>query len=136
MAVKFTSEQLKVIKQMVIFSENFADQIWKIMTDHQLDKVEGCSLRISVDPQYNLARNSVIFGTKDKDAGHVTLVKGDLDNENYKVIGHISLEYEILFADKELRERILDNLKDEPPLPPDGLWLSACDDDPDVDSRV
>lgn len=136
MAIKFTQEQLKVIKQMVVFAENFADQMLKIMTDHHLDTVDGCNLNICVSPSIELANRYVAFGSDDSDAGIIRLFKGDMTNEKYKATGKNSLEYEILFADDELRKRIFENLKDEPPLPPDGLWLSACDDDPDVDSRV
>ena len=136
MAIKFTQEQLKVIKQMVVFAENFADQMYKIMIDHHLDTVDGCGINICVNPRIELASRYVAVGSDNSDAGIIRRCKGDMTNEKYKVTGKNSLEYEILFADDELRKRILDNLKDEPPLPPDGLWLSACDDDPDVDCRV
>lgn len=131
--VKYNQEQLKVIKQMTVFAEKFADQILKIMYDHQLDKAEGCKMSIYVDPGFDPVPCQIRFGEYDKESGRFELIRQEGE---YRAIGKNSLEYEIIFASEKLRSRILENLHDDPPYPPDGLWLSAYDNDPVVDCGV
>ena len=132
--VKFTDEQLMVVKSMVEFAENFADQLWKIMVDHGLDKVEGCGITIDVDPSHDMILRRVEFGKSDSDAGYVDLSKGR-NEKRYVPSGTNSPEYEWLFADPAFADRMREIVKRAKPLPPDGLWVGDPRNDPPVDCR-
>ena len=132
MAIKLTDEQLSAVKGMVEFAENMADQFMKIMEDHELDKVKGCRLTVTVIPSLLLTNKKVEVGFPDTDFGCITLTKGRKD-EKFAATGTNSTEYELLFADEALRSRMEKVLHREKPLPPDGLWVGDDRNDPPVD---
>ena len=117
MAVAYTKEQIDAVKQMIDVAGNFADQLYHIMTNHGLDLVEGCSLSISIVPEFAFTTRNISFGCTDKPAGHINVAKGKLDSE-FTPFGENSPEYESTFAPKEIAEKM-----EEKPLPEDGLWV-------------
>ena len=134
MEVKLSAEQMNVLKKMMEFSGNFADQLLHIMQNHGLDKLNGCRMSILVDPAWVYSTKSVTFGYSiETDAGMVTLTRGKNDNE-YLPIGKNSAEYEILFANKAVREALQELKSREKPFPPDGLWVGDSRNDPPMDS--
>lgn len=131
--LKLTIEQYDAIKSIAKFAENFADEVLKVLQNTGMDKIPGCRLRIDIDPEYDYITKKIIFG-ESRDESEVRkfeLVCG-LEDEKYELATD-SKEYEILFANEATKARIRTILNTEKPLPPDGLWLSACDDCPDVD---
>ena len=135
MAVKLTEHQMMITKGMVEFAEASANQIYHIMVNHGLDKIEGCQLRITVDPQFDFVTMSVELGARGKsDFGHIELTKGKKANDKYAPLGKNSEEYEWLFADETLRKRMAERNGSEKPLPPDGLWIGDPRNDCPVDS--
>lgn len=136
MSVVYTAEQMKALKSMIEFTENFADQILYIMRHHGLDLADGCDLKIGINPNQKLVNRMISFGCSyKKDAGEITLTRGEKD-ERYIPTGKNSPEYEILFATEEMAERIRQILQREKPLPPDGLWISSDDNPSPVDGGV
>jgi len=132
MAIDLTEQQLIAVKSMTEFAECFADQVRHIMKDHGLDKIDGCSLVIQVNPKHVLTGNSVYLGTVNTDFGYIVLSKG-VNDEKYTAVGRNTPEYEYLFADEALRSRMDAAKKREKPLPPDGLWVGDSRNDPPVD---
>jgi len=129
--VKLTAEQLEVVKKMTEFAEATANQIYHIMTNHGLDKVEGCRININVTPEYNITTMNIVVGSPESrnSFGYIDLARGK-DEEKYAPIGTNSAEYELLFADEAIRSRMEEILHRKKPLPPDGLWVGAdrnCD---------
>ena len=122
MAVKLTEQQLLVVKKMVEFAEASASQIYHIMKNHGLDKVEGCYLNLSVDPTRTLKTMNVFVGGDD-DFGHINLARGEHDDE-FTAYGRNTPEYEKLFASEAVRKAMEESAKREKPLPPDGYWVS------------
>ena len=136
MAVKYTDDQLATIKSLMEICENFADQVWHIMQNHGLDKVDGTVLKIEVNPAYELITKEIQFGQNlESDSGTVKLTKGMKENR-YAPTGKNSAEYECLFAEPEVAKRISQVLHNAKPLPPDGLWIGRNDDRPAVDCGV
>ena len=132
MAVKLTDDQLLTVKSMGQYAENFADQMYHIMQNHDLDKVDGFRIRIDVFPASDLTTKKVSIGNYlDQDAGFVMLTKGKKD-DRYAPNGTNSAEYEWLFADPALAERMRKIVGRENPLPPDGLWIGDSRNDPPV----
>ena len=124
--VKLTSEQLKSVREIAAACCNFADHIYKMVCDRGLDKVNGCSFKICVDPGWMLTNRMVYGGQRDSDFGEFTLCKGCLDKK-YKTTGKDNtLTYQMLFADKELRQKIMEAVEDYPEM--NTVWLSANDD--------
>lgn len=124
MAVKLTECQMSVVKDMVTFAEAFANQMYTIMKNHGLDKVDGFAFGLNVNPALDYSTMSVVVGrARDTDAGEVSLVRGKNDAD-YKPVGKNSAEYELLFADDAVRGAMEKVLHREKPLPPDGLWIS------------
>ena len=134
MAIKLTDQQLTVTKGLAEFAERMADQMLHIMENHGLDKIEGFRIQVTVDPKRMLTTNEVVIGTDvGCDAGCVNLARGK-QFYGYEPLGKNSPEYELLFADEEIRERMqrfLDSAKH--PLPPDGLWIGDDRNNPPVD---
>lgn len=124
MGVKLTEHQMNIVKGMVEFAEASANQIYHIMENHGLDKIDGCSLSITVTPKNTFTMRNIILGSPDSDFGYVDLARGTAD-EKYAPIGKNSAEYELLFADEAIRSRMEKILHKEKPLPPDGLWVSS-----------
>ena len=135
MGVKLTNQQMSVVKSMTEFAEATANQIYRIMVNHGLDKVEGCQLRITVDPKFDFVPMMIELGKAgDTDFGYIMLTRGKKADDKYEAIGRNSAEYEWLFADETLRKRLEAGKKAEKPLPPDGLWISDSRYDSPVDS--
>lgn len=133
MAIMLSDEQLGVVKQMLDYSMNFADQIYHIMENHGLTEMYGAELTIEVNPRYTGATKVVNFGRDiDYDCGHVELTRGK-EEKRYVPTGKNSPEYEYLFADPAIKERLRKIVDGEKPLPPDGLWIGDSRNDPPVD---
>lgn len=131
--------QYEAVKIITEYCERVADNVLRMMTDHGLDRVNGMQMTINVDPALKYTTCAVAIGCKEnmergRSAGYCMLARGKEEN-GYVPTGTNSPEYEQLFADDALRARMLACRKDEKPLPPDGLWLSAYDDYPAVDDR-
>ena len=134
--VQLTEHQLDVVKKMTEFAEASANQIYHIMENHGLDKVKGFKFQIDVDPEFPSITKQIEIGCfsnlydDNNPAGYCKLVAGKGDSK-YECLGKNSAEYEWLFADESIKDRmrkILDAGKH--PLPPDGMWVSAdrnCD---------
>ena len=123
MAVKLTGDQMITMKSMVGIAGSMADQFLHIMRNSGLDKVDGCRIQVIVNPAMNFVTSMVDFGSPDSDAGFIKVTRGKRD-EQYKPSGDCnSAEYELLFADEAVRERMSEILHKEKPLPPDGLWI-------------
>ena len=103
--VKFTDKQLSAIRDMMRIAGNFADQLHKIMIDFEMDKVEGCQLRIDINPSCSFVTKELEFGLMGTDAGFVRLSRGK-NETGYSPLGTNSPEYEWLFADPAIAERI------------------------------
>ena len=133
--MKLTQEQQKVVKALIEVAENMADQIYHVMKNHGLDKVNGCALSIMVEPEQLFTTEFVQFGDVARDSGIIRLAKGRrFNSEKFTPFGRNSAEFERLFADENLRSRMEANKQGEKPLPPDGLWIGGNDYDCHVDS--
>ena len=127
MAEKLTEHQLMIIQGMVQYAEAMANQLFHIMENHGLDKVEGFRIRIDVNPEYEMVTKGVRIGYRTNlenglPGGFCDLVSGRKE-EKYAPIGKNSPEYELLFADEAVRKAMEKVLHREKPLPPDGLWI-------------
>lgn len=123
MGVKLTNHQLTVMKKLVEFCEASANQIYRIMVNHGLDKIEGCNLKIDVDPSRYFTTMLITAGDDyTTDFGHAKLARGK-KNERYALTDTNSAEYELLFADEAVRSRMEKIVHGNKPLPPDGLWV-------------
>lgn len=132
MAIKLSKGQQDSLKKMMGFCEVFADEILLIMRDHGLDKIQGCSVSINVNPHLPFLIEDVRFGQINSDSGIINLGKGYL-NETFTPYGRNSAEYELLFADEAVRKAIQEGLNRKKPLPPDGLWVGANNNSDPVD---
>ena len=133
MAVKYTDDQLVVIKRLMEICGSFADQILHIMQNHGLCEVKGTKVKIEVDPEYSTIAKMIEFGDSiESDSGRIKLTKG-LEENKYGAVGKNSAEYEILFAPPEVAERIREVLKRAKPICPDGLWIGDDRNDPPLD---
>jgi len=138
MGIALTEHQLMIVKGMVQIAENTANQLLHIMENHGLDKVKDFKINIDVDPESVLCTRRIDVGWKinvgrEGTAGAACLTRGKKD-EKYVLTGKNSAEYEWLFADEAVKERmrqILDAGKH--PLPPDGLWIGDPRNDSPVD---
>ena len=124
MSVRLTSEQMVIIKGLMEYAQAFCDQVFHIMQNHGLDKVNGCSLSLYVDPKCQFVNENVVIGNSiTEDFGRIQMSKG-LNEMNFSPLGKNSAEYELLFATGELKEALRKVLMtDEKPLPQDGLWV-------------
>ena len=133
MAVKYTDDQLATIKSLMEICENFADQVWHIIQNHELDKVEGTVLKIEVNPAYELITKEIQFGQSlESDSGTVKLSKGKKENR-YAPTGKNSAEYECLFATPEVAERISRILKNTKPVLSNDIWIGDDHNNPPLD---
>ena len=72
MAVKLTDEQLRILEGLIGFAESFADQAYHIMQNHGLDKIDGCTLSVTVEPIALFTTKTIAFGHDiDQDAGRL-----------------------------------------------------------------
>ena len=133
MAVKFSDEQMIVIKGLIEICENFADQIYHIMTNHGLD----APMKIEVDPNYTRICRIVEFGEicSNKGCGHIRLVKGK-DEYEFANVDRNSPEYECLLAGSEALKRAGRVIQKESGFIPDDLPFCDSGDNPAVDSGV
>jgi len=136
MAVTLTDEQFLAVKSMAEFCGVFADQLYKIIVDHELDKVSGFVVDITVDPSMDFVTKKIEIGqgNRSHSAGYIRLTKGKKE-DRYAPTGKNSAEYECLFADPEVAERMRGVLAKEKPLPADGMWLGDDRNDPPLDSN-
>jgi len=134
MALKLTREQLEAVRRIAVYSENFLEQVEKIAVNAGLDQIEGCCFWMAYNPSMNLTTKNITIGDGKPDFGYAKISKGR-GEKKYAAYGKNSFEYEILFADEGLRERIQAAVDAGKSFPPDGLWISADDDCPAVDSR-
>ena len=125
MKTELTSQQLLVVKGMMEYAQAFADQMYHIMKNHGLDKIDGCNVLVNIDPKLNTSTESIYFGdTVETDFGKIRMEKGNTDKK-FCVVGRNSAKYELLFANDELKEvmkKIL-TVSEQKPLPMDGLWI-------------
>ena len=123
--MKLTQEQLEVVKSMIEFAEVFTDQMYTIMVNHGLDKVDGCYFNISIDPSLELTTKHIRVGERDTDFGVLNASRGKHEAK-FTPFGNNSAEYELLLAGEELKEKMANVLKKgkhEKQTPPDGLWI-------------
>ena len=135
MAVKLTYEQMKVVDDMAKIMGNFADQLYHIIENHGLDQVKDFMVRLEVNPALDYMTRRIDIGISvNSDAGYVTLAKGK-DEAKYVPTGRNSPEYEYLFADPAVKDRMREIVSGKKPLPPDGLWIGNPNNDPVLDCR-
>ena len=138
MGIALTEHQLMIVKGMVQIAENTANQLWHIMENHGLDKVEGFQMDIMVNPKYEMTTMEVNIGHCfnvgiEGTAGGCSLARGKKDAK-YTCNGKNSAEYEWLFADEAVKDRMRKVLDaGTHPLPPDGLWIGDNRNDSPVD---
>ena len=139
MAVKYTDEQLLVIKAIAEMSERFADQILHIMQNHGLDKIPGTEMTIDIDPSMSQVMKQIEFGRSlfydTNDSGYFKLTRGK-DETGYALNGRCSYEYEVLFAPVEVTERIRKVLNGKVELYPAGEYGNPDCGPAPVDSGV
>ena len=123
--MNLTDDQLLLVKKLIEVGTCMADQIRLIMEHHGLDEISGNYLNISVTSY----ANDVSYGISTFDSGNIHLTKGK-DDTKYVPVGNNSPEYEILFASKELRERLLDVLSRSETFNPRGMFTDGSIDDP------
>ena len=117
--VKLTDEQLEILKGIVMFTEAYCNQVYHIMQNHGLDKIDGCGIRVTVDPSYEMTNRNILLGNPDSDFGYCNISRGKYENE-YTLYGRNSCTFEELFG----RHRItVPDVKDNVPLPEDGFWF-------------
>lgn len=134
MSVKYTEEQLKAVKGLIEAAEAMSMQLLHIIKNHGLDSVEGCEIAISVVPENLFTTEFIQFGNVNKDSGIIRLGKGRRSrNEKWVPFGSNSAEYELLFADEDLKRKLQESKTREKPLPPDGLWIGDDRNNPPVD---
>ena len=126
-----------IVKGMVDIAKATANQLLHIMQNHGLDKVEGFSFKIKVDPEFDLITKSIEIGNylnleENKGAGYCNLVAGK-DSYDYSPLSKNSPEYAWLFACPEDRMRKIMDAGTHP-LPNDGLWIGADYNSGSVDS--
>ena len=130
MSVRLTKEQLTIVEGMMQYAQAFADQIYHIMQNHGLDKIDGCNVLVNIDPKINDSTECVYFGDcVDSEFGKIRMEKGRKD-QKFTPVGRNSVEYELMFADEQVKEamRAILNANKEKPLPPDGLWVGGNGD--------
>lgn len=136
MRIKMTEDQMIAVKQTVEIAEAMANQLLHIMENNGLTKVQGSRIMISVVPSLKFTRQMVEFGLPMLDAGFVKLTKGVYDEQYSPTGNENSAEYELLFANDAVKERMQRILSKEKPLPPDGLWIGDDRNDPPLDCGV
>lgn len=136
MAVTLTDEQFLAVKSMAEYCEVFSDQLYKIMVDHGLDKVNGFMVDITVDPAMDFITKKIEIGKdyKNCSAGFIRLTRGK-EEDTYAPTGKNSAEYECLFANPEVAERMRNIVEKKSTLPADGLWIGDDRNDPPLDSN-
>lgn len=135
MAIKLTEHQMMILKHTVRMSEAFANSLLHIMRNHGLDKIDGCSICIDVDPKYKSICEKVSIGERDSAFGFAEFIRGENEDGFRLWSASHSKEYERLFEDEAVRGGIEVSEKAEKPLPPDGLWIGDDRNDCPVDSR-
>ena len=129
MSIGLTNEQLEIVKGMTDFAKAVSDQIYHIMENHGLDKVNGFRFAITVDPAFETITKIIDIGSycnieDGKPAGYCRLTKGK-DEMEFSPLGKNSAEYEWLFADEPLKSKMKEilDMNKEKPLPVDGFWV-------------
>lgn len=136
MAVKYTYDQFQAVKKIIQLSENFLDAIWKVMTDHELDKIEDFKIRMMIDPMYDLVTRQVILGEPNGGIGYLNVCKGK-EGKNYATLGgENSPEYVYALISDEVKERVREMLQESENVPSDSIWLRGDSYDSDVDCGV
>ena len=124
--VKLTDEQLGIVKGIALFAEAFCNQVYHIMQNHGLDKVNGCCVRVNVDPSLDMTGRHITIGFPGSDFGNCYISRGR-NEDNYSLFGRNSCTYEELFGqqtkmvtDPDVEAKIhAVNV----PLPEDGFWF-------------
>ena len=123
--VKLTDEQLEMVRGIALFAEAFCNQVYHIMQNHGLDKFNGCSLRVDVDPSFDLTARKITIGVMGSDFGYCNIARGKHEDD-YSLFGKNSCTYEELFGkqqrmitDPDVEAKIPDA---NVPLPEDGFW--------------
>lgn len=123
--VNLTDTQLEMVRGIALFAEAFCNQVYHIMQNHGLDKIDGCLLRLYVDPTLELTARNITVGNPGSGFGYCNLARGKNENE-YSLFGLNSCTYEELFGkqwrmitDPDVKEKLpTGNI----PLPEDGFW--------------
>ena len=133
MAVTLTEEQIGIVKSMGRICEGIANQLFHIMENHGLDKVEGCHVVIDVCPKYNSVTREISIGEHETPFGTICMIRGKSEDE-YRIFGqNTSKEYEAVFDREAYAAGRIPVTAGEKPLPPDGLWVGDDRNDPPVD---
>lgn len=136
MAVTYSHEKKLAVKNLVQFSQAIAEQLRGMMEKTGIDHVRGAQLLINVFADDTLDSIVVSYGRPKCDAGTIYTRKGVMDDEWTVNYTNTSDEYQRLFDAEMSGSGRPEGESREKELPPDGLWLSAYRDIPDVDSGV
>ena len=124
--VKLTDEQLEILKGIVMFTEAYCNQVYHIMQNHGLDKIDGCCIRVTVDPSYEMTNRNILLGNPDSDFGYCNISRGKHE-DNYTLYGRNSCTYEEMFGQQQKMITDPDVETKIPaanvPLPEDGFWF-------------
>lgn len=132
--MNMTSVQINMMKRIADAAMITADGICKAMQEAGIGNGSLNMLSIYINP--NLPRISISFGDENnEECGYFQLTKC-WEEDAYAIDSKSSLEYQVLFASKEQRDRLRGILQGEKELPPDGLWLSDSDDSAFLDRGV
>lgn len=138
MGIALTEHQLMIVKGMMQIAENTANQLYHIMENHGLDKVKDFKISIRINPDLELNTKAITIGydgnaNDEKTAGYCERSRGKHEDK-FICVGKNSAEYEWLFADKAVKDRMRKILDaGTHPLPPDGLWIGDNRNDSPVD---
>lgn len=134
-SVKYTDKQLQILKGIIEYSESFASVMLETIKKAGLDKVEGCRLAVTINPDNDFVTRFVSFGEDvNYDSGHITMVKGK-DDKQYVPSGSSTPEYVFLLAPNEIRARMREILSASA-VTPDSIWMRSDYDPDSLDSGV
>jgi len=137
---ELTTAQKVVIKHLVdVSAKEYADGISKVMNDFGLNW-RGCQFSIRVTPAGKFFTEMVSISTFTDDDMHSThhysLARGRLTDGEWETGDDDTIKHEGTLADACFCAGKAAGADGEKPLPPDGLWISNCDDCPPADCGV
>lgn len=136
---ELTTVQKAVIKLLVETAKEYADGISKVMNAFGLNW-NGCRFSVSITPSGQFFTEMVSLTTLTEDDMHVTyhysLARGRLTDGEWETGDDDTIKHEGTLADACFCAGKTAGADGEKPLPPDGLWISNCDDCPPADCGV
>lgn len=133
--LNLTEEQYNVLRNATESAKNLSAIIYRDFKRVGLDRMPGCYLEMSIQPEFKNIALEVQFGythKEDAELGYFDLTRGVFEDE-WDLSERSSEEYKILFAGEDIRRRIRKIVSDEESVSSYSLWISDHDDPPVVD---